>query len=93
MCLKTASSVILAIVPKTVGESRWPPRGCRYRHNAFANIDEAIVLGEKVLLLSEPPGKIVREFKIDLPRPRDKMTKEFTDLFIQVHRLLSGQLE
>jgi len=39
------------------------------------NIDEAIVLGGRVLVFSERPGRIAREFKIDLPRPRDRMTK------------------
>ena len=57
------------------------------------NIDEAIVLGGKVLVFSERPGKIVREFKIDLPRPRNRITKDFTDLFIQIRGALSGQLD
>ena len=57
------------------------------------NIDEAIVLGSKVLVFSERPGKIACEFKINLPRPRNRITKEFTDLFIQVRRSLSGQLD
>ena len=57
------------------------------------NIDEAIVLGSRVLVLSERPGRIVHEFKIDLPRPRNRMAKEFTDLFIQIRKTLSGQLD
>lgn len=57
------------------------------------NIDEAIVLGSRVLVFSERPGKIACEFKIDLPRPRDRMTKEFTQLFIQIRTALSGQLD
>jgi ABC-type nitrate/sulfonate/bicarbonate transport system ATPase subunit len=57
------------------------------------NIDEAIVLGSRVLVLSERPGKIACEFKIDLPRPRNKIAKEFTDLFIQIRKSLSGQLD
>lgn len=57
------------------------------------NIDEAIVLGGKVLVFSERPGKIVREFKIDLSRPRDTMTKEFTNLFMQIRQSLSVQLD
>jgi len=57
------------------------------------NIDEAIVLGSRIIVFSERPGKIVREFKIDLPRPRNRMTKEFTDLFIQIRQSLSGQLD
>lgn len=57
------------------------------------NIDEAIVLGGRVLVLSERPGKIDHEFKIDLPRPRNRMTKEFTNLFIKIRQLLSVQLD
>ena len=57
------------------------------------NIDEAIVLGSRVLIFSERPGKIAYEFKIDLPRPRDRMTGEFTKLFIQIRKSLSGQLD
>ena len=57
------------------------------------NIDEAIVLGEKVLVFSGRPGRIIREFDIDLPRPRDTITKEFADLFMQVRQSLSTQLD
>jgi NitT/TauT family transport system ATP-binding protein len=57
------------------------------------NIDEAIVLGSRVLVFSERPGRIASEFKIDLPRPRDRMTREFTKLFNQIRMALSGQLD
>ncbi len=57
------------------------------------NIDEAIVLGSRVLVLSERPGRIAQEFKIDLPRPRNRLAKEFTNLFIEIRRSLSGQLD
>lgn len=57
------------------------------------NIDEAIVLGSRVLVFSERPGKIAQEFKIDLPRPRNGITDEFTKLFIQIRTALSGQLD
>jgi NitT/TauT family transport system ATP-binding protein len=34
------------------------------------NVREALVLGDRVLLMSARPGRIKREFKCDLPRPR-----------------------
>lgn len=34
------------------------------------NVREAIALGDRVLVFSPRPGRIVREFRIDLPRPR-----------------------
>jgi len=57
------------------------------------NIDEAIVLGSRVLVFSERPGRIACEFKVDLPRPRNRIAKEFTDLFLQIRTSLSGQLD
>ena len=57
------------------------------------NIDEALILGDKVFVFSQRPGTIMREFKIDLPRPRDRMAKEFTNLFIDIRKSLSDQLD
>jgi NitT/TauT family transport system ATP-binding protein len=34
------------------------------------NVREALVLGDRVILLSARPGRMKREFKCDLPRPR-----------------------
>ena len=34
------------------------------------NVREAIALGDRVLVFSPRPGRIVREFRINLPRPR-----------------------
>jgi len=34
------------------------------------NVHEAVALGDRVLVFSPRPGRIIREFRIDLPRPR-----------------------
>ena len=34
------------------------------------NVREAVCLGDRVLLLTARPGRIKREFRVDLPRPR-----------------------
>jgi NitT/TauT family transport system ATP-binding protein len=57
------------------------------------NIDEAVVLGERVMVFSERPGSIIRRFDVNLPRPRNRNTKQFTDLFMQVRQSLSLQLD
>jgi NitT/TauT family transport system ATP-binding protein len=34
------------------------------------NVREAIALGDRVLVFSPRPGRIVHELRVDLPRPR-----------------------
>ena len=34
------------------------------------NVREAVRLGDRVLLLSSRPGRLVAEYQIDIPRPR-----------------------
>ncbi len=41
------------------------------------DIEEAVALATRVLILSPRPGKIIKEFKIDLPYPRDRTSKDF----------------
>ena len=44
------------------------------------NIEEACYLGDRIVLLSDCPAKVKEEYPIDLPRPRDMVSKEFMDL-------------
>ena len=36
------------------------------------DVEEAIVLGDRVVVMSPRPGRAVAELKIDLPRPRHR---------------------
>ncbi|MFC4558260.1 ABC transporter ATP-binding protein [Virgibacillus kekensis] len=53
------------------------------------SIDEALLLGDKVLLMSSQPGRILKEKTIDLPRPRKiedvrsdpQMAEQFVDIW------------
>lgn len=53
------------------------------------NIDEAIAIADRVIVSSNRPSQLIEEFSVDLPRPRDRMSREFTDLFVQVRESLS----
>lgn len=44
------------------------------------NIEEALYLADRVLVMTNCPSTIKKEFKIDLPRPRDYMDPEFLRL-------------
>lgn len=53
------------------------------------NVEEIIELADKVVVLSPRPGRVVGEFKIDLPRPRNKKSGEFFAWVDKVYSLLS----
>lgn len=44
------------------------------------NIEEAIYLADRILLLGNCPTHVTREYTVDLPRPRSYVSKEFLDL-------------
>jgi NitT/TauT family transport system ATP-binding protein len=58
-------------------------------------IDEAIFLSDRVLVMSARPGRILADIPIDLPRPRDldiKRTPAFAAYEDQIWRLIAKQL-
>ncbi len=56
------------------------------------NLDEAITLADKVTVLSERPGRVVKEFDVELPRPRNSQSSDFIDMFIKVRKSLVSAL-
>ena len=59
------------------------------------DIDEAVYLGDRVIVLSSTPTRIVREVPVPLPRPRHqlytKQLPEFAELRSEVLRALFGE--
>jgi NitT/TauT family transport system ATP-binding protein len=58
-------------------------------------IDEAVYLSDRVLVMTKRPGHAKRSFAIDLPRPRDyemRMTPAFNDLKLEIWRALEGEI-
>ena len=57
------------------------------------NIDEAVFLADRVILLSARPGRVAREFSIELPRPRDidmRYDPEVAKLLGEIKRSMEG---
>jgi NitT/TauT family transport system ATP-binding protein len=58
-------------------------------------IDEAIYLSDRVIVMSARPGRVLADIKIDLPRPRlldVKRTPEFVELAERVWGLIRPEL-
>jgi len=53
------------------------------------NIEEAIELADRVLVLSSRPGRIAGDLRIDLPRPRQKRDRAFLEYVDRVFSLLA----
>ncbi len=51
-------------------------------------IEEAIFLADRVVVMSPGPGRIVREVRVGLPRPRDVASPEFNALRRELSALL-----
>lgn len=54
------------------------------------NVREAVALGDRVLVFSPRPGRIVREFRIDLPRPRSLEDHALVDQAREILAALEG---
>jgi NitT/TauT family transport system ATP-binding protein len=55
------------------------------------NIEEAVLLADRLLVLSANPGRIQEVISIDLPHPRDRHSTEFEILVDHVYGLLTGR--
>lgn len=54
------------------------------------NLEEAVFLGDRVLILSAKPTTIVGDIRVDLPRPRDPLSSEFTAIRARCATLLEA---
>jgi NitT/TauT family transport system ATP-binding protein len=58
-------------------------------------IDEAIYLSDRVMVMTKRPGRAKKIFKIDLPRPRDyemRVTPEFNELKLEIWNELKDEI-
>jgi NitT/TauT family transport system ATP-binding protein len=48
------------------------------------NLEEAVYMADRILVISPRPGRIISELSVDMPRPRDRKSPEFLDWVDQV---------
>ena len=56
------------------------------------NVREAVRLAQRVVLLSSRPGRVAREWRIDLPQPRRIESSGVADLSIEITEELRGEI-
>lgn len=70
----------------------WDRTGCTIVYVTH-DLTEAVALADRVLLFSARPGRVVREYRIDLPRPRRVMDVKLTPRFAELERAIWTDLQ
>jgi len=55
------------------------------------NIEEAVMMADRIVILSSDPGRVRHEIRIDLPRPRNADAPEVRALVDQVYGLMTAR--
>jgi NitT/TauT family transport system ATP-binding protein len=55
------------------------------------NIEEAVLLADRIIVLGRNPAHIHAQFSVDLPYPRDRKAPRFVDLVDLIYRALTRQ--
>ena len=53
------------------------------------NIEEAVLMGDRILVLASNPGRIAAEIPVPLPHPRDRLDPEFRQLVDKIYALMT----
>lgn len=57
------------------------------------SIDEAVFLADRVFVLGHSPGQVVREDKIHISRPRNRLSGEFTSMMLSLRTTFEKLVE
>ncbi len=55
------------------------------------NIEEAVILGDRILAFSPRPGRIEEEIRVPLDQPRNPQNDAFVDCYLKVYRAVHTQ--
>lgn len=55
------------------------------------NIEEAIFMADRIVLMEKDPGRVIMSLKVDLPHPRHRKEAKFLEMVDRVYMVLAGQ--
>jgi NitT/TauT family transport system ATP-binding protein len=55
------------------------------------NIEEAVLMSDRILVFSSNPGRIAAEIKVDLPQPRHRLAPLFRQLVDSIYSLMTAR--
>jgi NitT/TauT family transport system ATP-binding protein len=55
------------------------------------NIEEAVLMCDRILLFSTNPGHIIREIRVDLKQPRNRLDPQFRDLVENIYVAMTAR--
>ena len=53
------------------------------------NIEEAVLLADRIIVLGRNPGHIRTDFRVQIPQPRDRKSESFTQLVDYIYKVLT----
>lgn len=56
------------------------------------DIEEAVYLSDRVMVMSQRPGEIVKSFPVNLPKPRERASNDFTNVHSEILEYMSDVL-
>jgi len=57
------------------------------------NIEEAVLMADRIVVMDKQPGRVVAELRVDLPQPRQRKSPQFLALVDRVYATLAGQTQ
>jgi NitT/TauT family transport system ATP-binding protein len=70
------------------GEGKLPIKGVVL---VTHNIEEAVLMCDRILLFSNNPGRIIREIAVGLPQPRNRLNPQFRDLVENIYVAMTAR--